>query len=560
MVTEHDILIRNATIIDGTGGNRYKGDIGIREGIITSVGKRIKADSKLTINAKGLVCSPGFIDIHSHNDTSMLFDNRLQSMVHQGVTTSVIGNCGFSLAPITDDRIELMDQEIKTFLPPGQKLTPTWRTFEEYLAKLETIDLAMNIIALVGFGTVRIAGGPAYEDRPPNSEEMLSMRMLVEEAMQAGAFGMSTGLIYAPQIYAETEEILELAKVVAHYDGLYFSHIRGEGETLVDAVNEAVDIVERSGCRGGQIAHHKVAGRAFWGLSKKTLRIIAEANERGQQIACDQYPYNRGATSLITVLPPWAHEGGLEAALERLRDSATRLQIISDIESGLNGWENIINEASWDGVYISYVKTDKWAGIEGLSLSAIAESRGYEVPFDMLFDLLLDEKGEVSMTIESMGEEDIRRIMQSSYTMIGTDGSGVAPTGVMSSGKPHPRHYGTYPRILGKYVREEGVLSFEEAIWKMSGFPAKQLGLLDRGFIREGIAADIVVFDPETVIDKSTFLDPHHFPEGIHHVITNGVSVIRNRQQTEYLPGVILKHGEGRPFPISYASDSNPPS
>ncbi len=544
MVTELDVLIRNGTVIDGTRGNRYKGDVGIRDGVISNVGIDIKTDSKLTIDARGMVCSPGFIDVHSHNDMSMLFDSRLQSMAYQGVTTSVIGNCGFSLAPITEDRIELMNQEIKGFLPPGQKLTPTWRTFGEYLDTLENIKSALNIATLVGFGTVRIAGGPAYENRPPTPEEIQSMKMLVGEAMQAGAFGMSTGLIYAPQIYAETAEIIELAQMVAQHGGLYFSHVRGEGETLVEAVNEMIDIVKRSGCRGGQIAHHKVAGRAFWGLSKKTLEIIAEANERGLQIACDQYPYNRGATSLITVLPPWVHEGGLEATLDRIKDSDVRQQIVSDIESGINGWENIIREASWEGVYISFAKSDKWAGIEGLSLSDIAEARGYRIPFDMLFDLILDEKGEASMTIESMGEEDIRRIMQSPYTMIGSDGTGVSPSGVMSFGKPHPRYYGTYPRILGKYVREECVLSLEDAIWKMSGFPANQLGLSDRGFIREGMAADIVVFDPETVIDKATFMNPHQFPVGIHNVFVNGVEVILEGQQSEHLPGVILKHGE----------------
>ncbi len=544
MVTELDVLIRNGTVIDGTRGNRYKGDVGIRDGVISNVGIDIKTDSKLTIDARGMVCSPGFIDVHSHNDMSMLFDSRLQSMAYQGVTTSVIGNCGFSLAPITEDRIELMNQEIKGFLPPGQKLTPTWRTFGEYLDTLENIKSALNIATLVGFGTVRIAGGPAYENRPPTPEEIQSMKMLVGEAMQAGAFGMSTGLIYAPQIYAETAEIIELAQMVAQHGGLYFSHVRGEGETLVEAVNEMIDIVKRSGCRGGQIAHHKVAGRAFWGLSKKTLEIIAEANERGLQIACDQYPYNRGATSLITVLPPWVHEGGLEATLDRIKDSDVRQQIVSDIESGINGWENIIREASWEGVYISFAKSDKWAGIEGLSLSDIAEASGYRIPFDMLFALIVDEKGEASMTIESMGEEDIRRIMQSPYTMIGSDGTGVSPSGVMSFGKPHPRYYGTYPRILGKYVREECVLSLEDAIWKMSGFPANQLGLSDRGFIREGMAADIVVFDPETVIDKATFMNPHQFPVGIHNVFVNGVEVILEGQQSEHLPGLILKHGE----------------
>ncbi|MGD9382022.1 MAG: amidohydrolase family protein, partial [Candidatus Thorarchaeota archaeon] len=353
---------------------------------------------------------------------------------------------------------------------------------------------------------------------------------------------LSTGLIYAPQVYAETSEVLELAKVVAEYGGLYFSHIRGEGETLIRAVKELIDIVEKSGCRGGQIAHHKVAGRPFWGASKTTLKMIAEANERGLMIACDQYPYNRGATSLITVLPPWAHEGGIDGILENLKDHLSRKRIRKDIESGIEGWENMINESGWDGIYISSVKTEKWAGVEGFSLASISETRNYEDPADMLFELLLDEKGEVGMTMESMGDEDIHRIMKSPYTMVGTDGEGVAPTGVLGYGKPHPRFYGTYPRILGKYVREEGHLSLEEAIWKMSGFPAQQLGLDERGRIQEGMIADILVFNAETVIDKATFMDPHQFPEGILEVLVNGTRVVANGKQSDELQGVILRH------------------
>jgi N-acyl-D-amino-acid deacylase len=269
--------------------------------------------------------------------------------------------------------------------------------------------------------------------------------------------------------------------------------------------------------------------------------MIAEANERGLMIACDQYPYNRGATSLITVLPPWVHEGGIDAILDNLRNDSIRDRIRSDIETGIEGWENMIKEAGWDGIYVSSTKTEKWAGIEGHSLEAIAETRGYSGPFDMLVELLLDEKGEVGMTMESMGEEDIHRIMKSPHTMVGTDGEGVSPTGVLGYGKPHPRFYGVYPRILGRYVREKGLLSLEDAIWKMTGFPAKQLGLDDRGIVREGMIADIVLFNPETVIDKATFTDSHQFPEGIHEVIVNGTQVVADGRPTNELPGVVLR-------------------
>ncbi|MHA2071970.1 MAG: N-acyl-D-amino-acid deacylase family protein [Candidatus Thorarchaeota archaeon] len=541
MGNELDILIKGATIVEGTGSPGFKGDIGIRDGIIADVGE-VRTDSKLTVEAKGLTCTPGFIDMHSHNDMALPFDNRLSSMICQGVTTSVIGNCGISLAPVNEDRIDLMKKEMDLFSPPGQNVEITWRTFKDYLETLENNKSAMNIVPLVGFGAVRVAAGPAYENREPTSNEMEEMKKLVQEAMKAGAFGLSTGLIYAPQVYAETPEVLELAKIVAQFGGLYFSHIRGEGETLIRAVKELIDIVEESGCRGGQIAHHKVAGRPFWGASKTTLKMIAEANERGLMIACDQYPYNRGATSLITVLPPWVHEGGIDAILENLKDSSTRDRIRDDIESGIEGWENMIKEAGWDGIDISSTKTEKWADVQGLSLASITESRDYPDPSDMLFELLLDEKGEVGMTMESMGDDDIHRIMKSPHTIVGTDGEGVAPTGVLGYGKPHPRFYGTYPRILGRYVREKGLLSVEEAIWKMTGFPAQQLGLDDRGRIQEGLIADIVVFHAEIVIDKATFMDPHQFPEGIEEVIVNGKRVVANGKQSDELPGVILRH------------------
>jgi N-acyl-D-amino-acid deacylase len=542
MTSQFDILVQNCTIVDGTGRAPLKGDVGIAGHRIMKIAHGISGDASEMIDASGMTLSPGFIDMHSHNDMALLFDNRLESMIRQGVTTSVIGNCGFSLAPVIEERIDLMKKEIDIFSPPGEDVEIMWRSFKEYLESLERNRISMNIVPLVGFGAIRIAAGPGYENRRPTLDELVGMKMLVKDAMEAGAFGMSTGLIYAPQVYAETSEILELARIVAQYNGLYFSHIRGEGATLIQAVGELIKIVEESGCRGGQIAHHKVAGKPFWGASETTLNMIAEANERGLMIACDQYPYNRGATSLITVLPSWVHERGIDAILEKLQDTQILKRIESDIETGIEGWENMIKEAGWEAIYISSTKTEKWAGIEGQSLQVIAEQRGYPNPFEMLIELLLDEKGEVGMTMQSMGEEDIRRIMVAPHTMFGTDGEGVSPKGVLGYGKPHPRFYGTYPRILGKYVREEGLLTLENAIWKMTGFPAKQLGLGDRGKILEGMIADVVVFDPKTVIDRATFTDSHQFPEGIHEVIVNGIQVVADGKQTDELPGVVLHH------------------
>ncbi len=542
MTNELNLLIRNGTIVDGSGRKSFKADVGVSDGRISDIGSNGTSDAKAVIDAEGLVVCPGFIDIHSHSDMSIPFDNKLESMIQQGVTTSVIGNCGSSLAPINEDTLDLIQSEFDIFSPPSQRLDITWHSFREYLETLEKTRTPINMVPLVGFGTVRIAAGPSVENREPTKKELASMKTCVAEAMEAGAFGLSTGLFYAPQVYASTNEIIELVKTVAKYNGLYASHIRGEGVSVVQAVKELIRIVEESGCRGGLISHHKIAGRPYWGTSKHTLKLIADANSRGVHITCDQYPYNRGMTSLISLLPPWVHEGGMESILNHLKSPDSRIQIKRDVDGGIDGWENIIKEVGWDGIYIASVKTDKWRTIQGKSLLQITNEYEYSDNFMLLFQLLLDEAGEVSMTIESMGEEDIRRIMKDKHTMIATDGWGLSPTGVFGHIKPHPRSYGTYPRILGKYVREEGLLTLEEAVWKMTGFPAETLGLRDRGLIREGFWADIVVFDPKRIRDKATFLNPHQFPVGIHQVIVNGEIVVDDTKQLDVFSGKVLRN------------------
>jgi N-acyl-D-amino-acid deacylase len=542
MAKEFDLLIRNGTIVDGSGSRSFKADVGISDSRIAHIGPKSSADAKVVLDAKGLTVSPGFIDIHNHSDSSIPFDNRLESMIRQGVTTVVVGNCGSSLAPINDDTLDLIQKDLDIFSPPGQKLNITWRSFKEYLANVEKTPIPINMVPLVGFGTIRIAAGPAFENREPTKNELISMKTAVAEAMEAGAFGLSTGLFYAPQIFASTNEIIELAKTVAEYNGIYASHIRGEGASVVQAIKELIRIVEKSGCRRGQISHHKIAGKPYWGRSKDTLELIADANNRGLQITCDQYPYNRGMTSLISVLPPWVHEGGMESILDHLSTPDSQEQIRRDVNGGIDGWENIIKEVGWEGIYIASAKTDKWMAIQGKSLHQIAEEYDYQDRFSLLFQMLLEEMGEVSMTIESMNEDDIRRIMKNKYTMIGTDGWGVSPTGVFGYIKPHPRSYGTYPRILSKYVREEGVLTLEEAIWKMTGYPAKVLRLGERGLIREGFWADIVVFDSKTIRDKATFIEPHQFPVGIHYIIVNGKIVVDATTQLDIFPGKVLRN------------------
>ncbi len=421
---------------------------------------------------------------------------------------------------------------------PDTELNITWRSFGEYLAAMDELGCASNVVPFVGFGTIRIATF-GFEDRAPTPDELTQMKSYVDEAMNAGAFGLSTGLIYTPQVYSETKEIIELAKVVAKHNGLYFSHIRGEGTTVIQAVKEFIEIVDKSAVIGGQIAHHKITGQEYWGTSKETLRLIEDANDRGLSVTCDQYPYNRSMTSLITVIPPWVHIGGVDELLERLTHPENQDRIKKELTEGIEGWSNYVKVVGWDKIYIASLKTEKNKELEGKSLSEITQLKENPNNFITLFDLLLEEKGDVSITVESIGESDIKQIMQGRYSMIGTDGSSVTPN--IRFGKPHPRYYGTYPRVLAKYVREEGTLTLEDAIRRMTSFPAQRLGLWDRGLLKEGLWADIVCFDPKTVRDLATFEDPHQYPVGIHHVIVNGTQVINNEQHTGECPGMYLK-------------------
>jgi N-acyl-D-amino-acid deacylase len=378
------------------------------------------------------------------------------------------------------------------------------------------------------------------EARDPTAAELETMRELTAEAMESGAYGLSTGLIYPPGIYAKTQEIIEIAKVAARYGGVYDSHIRGEGRTLMKALSEAIEIGEKA-VLPVQISHHKIASRSIWGQSVQTLMMFEEARARGVDVTVDQYPYKAGSTSLMTLLPPWAHDGGKEAALERLRDPKLRERMRREIEKGLPGWENFAGELGWENVYVTSVKTDANRPVEGMNMVEVKGHRGAPDEFTALYQLLLEEEGTAGMVIFYGDEADVKRIMQSPLHMVGTDAGCCAVEGPFRKGKPHPRHYGTYPKILGTYVREEKTLRLEEAIRKMTSFPAQRFGLLDRGLLRPGMCADIVVFNPATVAETSTYKDPHRFPEGIEHVIVNGKITIESGRYTGALAGKTLR-------------------
>ncbi len=536
---EFDIVIQNGRVIDGSGNPWFKADIGITNGKITKIGLIEPSAKTKVLDATDLIVCPGFIDIHSHADYTIPFDPLVFSTIHQGITTLVVGMCGASLAPVNPERKELFDKEFSMSAPPGLAYNITWSSFSEYLDAMEKLGCSSNVAFFIGFGMVRLAA-MGYADRKPTKDELRQMKDSIRDAMVAGAFGISTGLIYTPQAYADTEEVLELAKEVAKHNGLYFSHIRNEGNLVIEAIQEVIDIVEKSGCRGGHIAHHKVSGKANWGLSKETLRLIEETNQRGISITCDQYPYNRGATSLITLLPPWTHEGGLEKLVERLKDSKVKEKIKKDLYEG-STYESFIKNSGWDCVYISSLETDKWAKFMGKSLTEITKEVGEEDPFEVLCDILIAEEAKGGMTVESMSEEDIQRIMKGRYTMIGSDGSSIPLTGPLSYGKPHPRYFGTFPRVLGHFVREKKIMLLETAIRKMTSFSAQRLGITDRGLLKENMWADIVVFDSETIIDKATFTNPHQLSIGIEYVLVNGEVVIEKGEHQNNLPGKTLR-------------------
>lgn len=525
-----DIIIRNGKVITGSGAPWIEADIGMKNGVITKIGYLGKVQAEKIIDARGKFVAPGFIDMHNHSDFHILAYPTAESALMQGVTTIVIGNCGFSAAPISPKTIE----QFKMYwaqIAHGLEIELTWRNFREYLEVVERARPAVNVVPLVGQGTIRIAV-MGFEDRDPTKEELEEMKKHVREAMEAGAFGLSTGLIYPPGSFTKTDEIVELAKVVAEYRGIYASHIRGESYNLINAVREAIEIGERAGV-AVEISHHKAAGKENWGKVKETLKMMEEARRRGVDVTCDVYPYTAGMTMLSATLPRWVHEGGVEKLLERLRDPETRKKIVDYIEKEVTTWENFIKLAGWEGIVISY--SEKCKECEGKSLAEISRERGKD-PYEVLFEILLADEARTTMVVHLMSEEDVKTVVSHPLAMIGSD-SWITP----AKGKPHPRFFGTFPRIIRRYVKELGVLRLEEAVMKMTSMPAQKLKLRDRGLIAPGFRADIVIFDYEKLEDKATFEKPTEYPAGIEYVIVNGVVAVENGAYTGARSGTVIR-------------------
>ncbi len=533
-----NLIIKNGKIVSGAANPWFSADIGVNNGKISKIGRLKASDAEQVIDAEGLIVCPGFIDAHSHTDLVIPFNPEVESTIRQGVTTLITGNCGFSLAPVAQATKSLLVKSVSPHIPKDVKLEISWNTFNEYMRYEEELGPAANIGHLVGHGTVRIAV-MGFENRAPSVKELEKMKELVAEAMEAGALGLSSGLIYPPGMYAKKDELIELGKVVAMFGGIYTSHIRGEGKTLMKSLKEAIEI----GGKGGlpvEISHHKASGKPYWGKTSESLELIEDARSRGIDVTCDQYPYLAGMTSLATLLPPWAHEGGLKKLLERLESPEDRRRIRKDMENGILGWENMILTNGWENIRVSSVRTDENRSLEGKNLAEITRIKTKPDEYTALFDLLLEEEGEATILLFSMNEDDIRRVMTHPSQMVGSDSWSVAPHGIMSGGKPHPRFYGTYPRILGKYVREEEVLTIEDAIRRMTSLPAQRFRLKDRGLIMEGMWADITIFDRERIIDRASYDDPHKYPEGIEYVLVNGQIVLERGKNTGVHAGKVL--------------------
>ena len=527
-----DLKIDGAMVIDGTGRAGGRADVGIRGEVIEAIGDLSREPAGRVLNASGRVLAPGFIDMHSHSDWRLWGNRRAESKIRQGVTTEVVGNCGFSPAPTSTAFLEEM-RRFALYVPAGMDFS--WRSVGDYLRTFDRGGTALNVIQLVGHGTLRVAA-MGFARRPPSADELTTMQRLMHDAMEDGAWGLSTGLIYAPGSYATTEEIVAVARALARQRGFYASHIRGEGATLLDAVREAIRI-GREAELPVQISHVKAAGRPNWGKVADALALIDAARAEGLDVMGDVYPYTASSTSLRTLLPDWVLEGGVDAMLKRIEDAGLRSRIRKELEAPPVAGQSLLDRVGWDNVMIAWCPKRKDA--EGRRIAEIAAARRLD-PLDAVFELLRDAQGVASMILFQLDEADLRRALAHPHVMIGSDGSALATSGEMSAGKPHPRSYGTFPRVLGEYAREQRVLSLPEAIHKMTGLPARRLGLRDRGVIRVGARADLVVFDAKRIADRATYEDPHRYPVGVEHVVVNGSIVVKDGDHTGSLPGRVL--------------------
>jgi N-acyl-D-amino-acid deacylase len=530
----YDILVRDGLLIDGSGSPGVAGDLAIADGRIAAIGQDL-GTARRVIDAGGLAIAPGFIDIKTHSDFTLPINPKAESKVRQGVTTEIIGHCGFSVAPALPGKVELL----RDYLSPSAPWLPFREiTFPDYLASFP--PTAVNAGMLVGHNTLRLmVMGMAA--RPPDAAELAQMITLLEEALAAGALGLSSGLFTAPGSYAQPDEMHALCQIVKRHNAGYFTHLRDESNKVLEAVAEAIAAARDCGVHV-EIVHFKCSGLDNWGKAGRVLAMLAEARAQGHDIDCDAYPYTAGSNPLKNLLPQWVQAGGVDAMLARLALPETRDRIRADIaREGLNNWGRL---PSWDNVQISI--SPHLPQQAGRTIAQLASASGAD-PVDALCDFLIDDKGATRVLVTSIAEDDVREIVRSPDALVGSDGNCVADYGTVAQGMPHPRFYGTFPRVIGRYVRELGLLPLESAIHKMTGATARALRLADRGLLREGFAADIAIFDPADFKDRATYADPHRYPSGTRTtVIVNGTVVVDEATHTGALPGKVLRRaGDG---------------
>lgn len=537
-----DLKIINGMVIDGTGRQRYRADVGILGDRIAAIGDLQAVEGAQTIDAEGKVISPGFIDIHTHSDISLLVDPLASAKLHDGVTTEVIGNCGIGVAPVNEtykkDLITYLGTRLVGSIPIQLELP--WTNMDSYLNRMQEASPAVNVVPLLAQGVIRI-NEMGFSKAHPDADAMKRMKAEIAESMEAGCVGFSSGLVYMPGEYTTTEELGELCTAVAPYGGFYVTHIRNMADEIFPAIEEAIEIARLGGVPL-HISHLKLSGKKMAGKTEELFALIDNAKASGMDVTFDVYPYERNCTSLSACISPWAFEGGLPCMLERIKDPEIRAKIRKDIEEGIPGWNNFAHNAfgGFDGIHIATVRTEAGEAFVGKTVGELAREYGKD-PYDMMFDILLQEEGRVQIVTNVMAEDDVAAIVSHPDAMIGSDGMSLSTEGILSSGRPHPRAFGTHGRVLAHYVRERGLVTLEDAVKKMTSMPAERLKLQQRGVLKTGNYADIVVFDPDTIQDHARYEDPKQYTTGFDAVIVNGKVALRYDGQTNVLAGRVLR-------------------
>ena len=530
---QYDVVIRHAVIYDGSGSAPLTGDLAINGDTIASVGGTVDGRGRIEIDAGGRAVSPGFINMLSWATESLLHDGRALSDLKQGITLEVMGE-GESMGPLNP----AMKKEMKERQGDIRYDVP-WTTLGEYLEHLEAKGISVNVASFVGATTIRIHE-IGYANRPPTRQELERMRDLVRHAMEEGALGVGSSLIYAPAFYAKTEELMELSKVASSYGGMYISHIRSETNKVLEAVDELIRIAEEARLPA-EIYHLKAAGEKNWGALDAVIAKVEHARARGLHITADMYTYAAGATGLDASMPPWVQEGGLDVWRQRLREAAVRARVAREMVTPTDTWENLLLAAgSPDNVLLVGFKTDSLKKYTGKTLSVVAALRGAS-PQETAMDLVIQDNSRVEAVYFLMSEENVRKQIQVPWVSFGSDAEALAPEGAFMKSQPHPRAYGNVARLLGRYVRGERLLPLKEAVRRCTAFPAQNLGLHKRGLLKPGSAADVVVFDPTTIQDNATYENPHQFASGVSHVFVNGVQVLKDGEHTGAMPGRVVR-------------------